>query len=247
MEMTLKAETLFLVHFSWWRFLGLLPTEKYRRSYIAYSIFMNVFITIGYPLHLIIGLFLTTTMYDVIKNTSVSLTCLVCSVKTFVILLKFENIYVMLDITKNQNRRIAEVKDNYYYYKYVVFKNVHQIFKVFVILYATGCSLIEISVLFNGFMGTWDLMFPGYFLFDPFKDTISYIVVHIYQCVGISFQILQNVTNDSFVAMQLALFSGQIHCLSMRVSKLGRDKSKTVTENNQELLECVEDHKELLR
>lgn len=242
-----EAKVLFSKHFAWWTLLGLLAPAKYRQLYRVYSIFVNVVITIGYPLHLIIGLFLSSTLYDIVKNLSVTLTCLVCSAKTFVIWLKFQNVQTMMDIVEGQNRRICRAQDETHYYKIVVHKNVRQLLKVFVLLYGSGCFLIEISVLCNGFLGNWELMFPGYFPFNPFRNTITYVLVHIYQFVGIAFQILQNVVNDSFAAMQLALFSGQIHALSMRVAKLGQDAAKTSSEHNHELVACVEDHKELLR
>ncbi|XP_065361504.1 odorant receptor 33a-like [Calliphora vicina] len=47
--------------------------------------------------------------------------------------------------------------------------------------------------------------------------------------------------------MHLALLSGQLRTLCMRVAKLGRDKKKAKTQNNEELLECVQDHMDLLQ
>lgn len=243
---TLQSETIFRRHFVWWQILGFLPTQNHRNIYMAYSIFLNITVTIAYPIHLIIGFFRSSTMYDFIKNLAVVVTVVVCSIKTIVIWLKFQNIQNMLDIVKRQEKRIHLDKEESNFYKYVVFKDLRLILNMFIILYGSAWILGELMVLFNGIMGNWNLLYPAYFPFDPYGSTECYIVAHIYQFIGVSILILQDTVNDSFVAMHLALLSGQIHCLSQRVSKLGKDKERTTEQHNQELLECIQDHKDLL-
>lgn len=208
---------------------------------------MNFVFTFGYPLHLIIGLFMSTTLYDILENMAINLTILVCSIKTMVIFLKFKNIKILMDIIKRQDQRISLKTDEAYYYEYTVLKNIRLVLKLFLILYFGGWSLCEFSVIFNGLMmKTWDLIFPAYFPFDPFASTTQYIAAHLYQFIGITFQIIQEITNDSFLAAHLVLLSGQIHTLGMRLSKLGHNPKKTKAENNQEFLDCIHDHKDLL-
>lgn len=246
MVLILQAKTAFRTHFIYWRFLGFLPSKKYRQLYIFYSIVLNILVTIGYPLHLIIGLFRSRTLFDIIKLLAINLTCLVCSIKTLVIWLKFQNIQEIFDIIKRQDKRISLAREEAHYYEFVVLKNVLRVLKMFKILYFASWVLCESSVLVNGLMGTWSLMYPAYFPFNPFANTKLYVVAHVYQYFGVSVQILQDIVNDSFVGMHLALLSGQIHTLGIRVSKLGTDSRKTKLENNQELLACIQDHKDLL-
>ncbi|XP_065359764.1 odorant receptor 33b-like [Calliphora vicina] len=243
----MQVETIFRAHFVCWRIMGFLPTENYGGLYAVYSILVNVIITIGYPLHLMIGLFMSTTLFEIIKNVAVMLTVLVCSIKTVVTWLKFQNIEIMFDIIRRQNKRIALAKDESLYIKYESLKRLGQILKLFTILYAAAGVSSELSVLFNGVMGTWSLMYPAYFPFDPYASSTLYILAHIYQFAGVSFLILQDIASDSFAAMNLALLSGQLRTLSMRVAKLGTDKKKGRSENNEELLECIQDHKDLLQ
>ncbi|KAM7355850.1 odorant receptor 59a-like [Cochliomyia hominivorax] len=241
-----QGEVIFRLHFICWRILGFLPTKRYRQIYISYSIFMNVIVTIGYPLHLMIGLYKSSTMNDIIKNLAINLTCLVCSLKTFTIWLKFQKVQHIFDIIRQQDKRISLDQDECYYYKYKTFKKVRFILNLFVMLCVSCCAFSEMSVLINGLMGNWNLMYPAYFPFDPFGNTKFYIVAHVYQFLGVSFQILQNIVNDTFAAMHLALLSGQLHTLGMRVARLGTDKEKSQEENNRELLKCIQDHKDLL-
>lgn len=132
------------------------------------------------------------------------------------------------------------------YYRKTVFPSVRHTLTMVKILYSIAGLASEVAVLTNGFLGNWNLMYPAYFPFDPFASQWLYAVAHVYQFFGVSFQILQNMVNDSFAGMHLALLSGQVHVLSMRVAKLGHDANKSKEENYEELLKCIQDHKDLL-
>ncbi|XP_023298625.2 odorant receptor 33b-like [Lucilia cuprina] len=118
---------------------------------------------------------------------------------------------------------------------------------MFFILYTTAGVFGELSVLVNGLLGNWILMFPAYFVFDPYASSTLYFVAHVYQFIGASFIIVQDVITDSFATMNLALLSSQLHTLNMRLTKLGVEPMKTNMTNNQELLDCIKDHKDLLK
>ncbi|XP_037815425.1 odorant receptor 59a-like [Lucilia sericata] len=243
---SLQGEKSFHLHFFFWRILGNSPGKDYRELYIIYSIFINVIITIGYPLHLMIGLFESKTKFDIIKNLAINLTCLACSIKTFAIWLKFKNVRLIFDIIRKQDKRINKSKDEYEYYKMVVFPSLDKIMLMFKVLFMGAGLTSEVAVLTNGFLGSWRLMYPAFFPFDPFANQWLYTLAHVYQFFGVSFQILQNLVNDTFAGMHMALLSGQVHILSMRVSKIGYDPKKSKEDNNRELLECIQDHKDLL-
>lgn len=241
-----KTDQVFKVHNILWHALGFIPTKKFKTLYYIYAITLNVSITLIYPIHLIVGLFNSTSKFDILKNLSINLTSVVCSVKTFAIWVKFHNVQKIFAIIKKQEQRIQSA-DERHYYANVALKSARNI----QYLFNTLCSAVfvanELAVLAGGFAGHWDLMYPAFFPFDVFANTRNYAVAHIYQFVGISVQIAQNVVNDTFTGMHLALLSGQIHVLGMRVSKIGYDPSKTKQQNNRELLDCVQDHWDLMR
>ena len=141
---------------------------------------------------------------------------------------------------------IYRYQDEMKYYRKSVFPSVLHALRMFQILYSIAGLTSEVAVLTNGFLGNWDLMYPAYFPFDPFRSQWLYAVAHVYQFFGVSFQILQNIVNDSFAGMHLALLSGQVHILSMRVAKLGHEANKSKEEISKELLNCIQDHKDLL-
>lgn len=243
-----KVEYLFRLHYKIWRILGILPNLKYQQLYIIYSLLLNITVSIAYPLHLMLGLFTSNSLMEIIKNLAINLTCCLCSIKILIIWLKFPDIQTINEIIKRQEERISLNQCELNYYKNQTFKQLRYIIMMFFVLYLTSAILFELTVLINGlFMGNWILMFPGYFPFDAFSNNILYVLSNIYQYYGISFQILQDFVNDSFVTMHMALLSGQIHMLSMRIAKLGNDGSnRTQQENLLELQKCIQDHKDLL-
>ncbi|KAM7343757.1 odorant receptor 33b-like [Cochliomyia hominivorax] len=248
MDGTLQIKNPFQKHFLYWRILGLIPTEKYRGLYRVYSIFVNVFVTIGYPLHLMLGLLKSSTLNDIIQIVAINLPCIVCSMKTIFIWIKFENVKIIMEILRKQNQRISLCEDEMFYYRNTILKNLHYVFNMFVMLYGPTLIFSEAAVLINGFMGgNWTLMFPAYFPFDIYGSTLNYSVAHLYQYLGVTFQTLQGFTNDTFHSMQLTLLSGQIHTLGLRVTKLATNRNKLKAENNRKLLKCIQDHKDLLR
>ncbi|XP_037815424.1 odorant receptor 33b-like [Lucilia sericata] len=240
------VKILFRTHFICWRILGFLPTEKYRQLYIAYALVVNIMVTIVYPIHLVIGLIMSNTLYEVIKNLAIVVTSILCSIKTIIMWLKFLNIEDILDIITRQNKRISLDKDETRYFKYVLLRNLDRVFKMFFILYTSAGVFAELSVLGNGILGTWRLLYPAYFVFDPFSNSALYFVAHVYQFIGASYFTLQGIVIDTFATMLMALLSGQLHTMNMRLAKLSGDPNKTKMANNQELLDCIQDHKDLL-
>ncbi|XP_075163724.1 odorant receptor 59a-like [Haematobia irritans] len=246
MSTDLDTPSLFKVHFFSWRILGMLPPDNFFRPlYLLYSLVLNVVVTIGYPLHLILGLFTSTTMYEVIQNMSITLTCAVCAMKTFAIWWRFDKVSVMFDIIRRQDERLAN-PEQIDYLKSQVYPKVRRIIFLFSIL----CSFIgasgEMSVIVAGLLGDWHLMYKAYFPFEVFARTRNYIAAHMYQFIGISYLILQNVVNDTFGASHLALLGGQVRMLSMRMAQIGHDVKRNKADNNRELLECIQGHKDLM-
>lgn len=247
MSAALKSEELFRLHLFLWRILGNSPTKNYRQVYILYSLVINILVTICFPLHLLIGIFKNTSMYDTIKDSTIILTCLCCSLKTILISIKLKNVHKILDIIKRQDERISQSPHEAAYCRRVVFPRVEKIMLVFKLLF-TGVALTALMpILKQSFLRDSALMYPAYFPFDPLANSWTTALANAYQSFGVCIQILQNLVNDTFAGMHLSLLSGQIHILGMRVANIGHNRNKTNFANNQELLACVQDHKDLLQ
>ncbi|XP_061389786.1 odorant receptor 59a-like [Musca vetustissima] len=242
-----KADTkaLFRLHFIAWRILGMSPPEKYRQLYWLYSLVLNTLVTVAYPLHLMIGLLTSSTLYEIIQNVAINFTAGVCAMKTIAIWWRFKQVDVMFEIIQRQDQRFTSHEEIAYLRK-EVYPPVRRIILLFTIL----CTFIGISgesaVVVTGLLGNWNLMYKAYFPFDVFASTKNYIIAHLYQFIGISYLILQNVVNDTFGASHLCLLRSLVRMLNIRVTKIGHDSEKSLAENNLELVECIKVHKDLL-
>ncbi|XP_075160366.1 odorant receptor 59a-like [Haematobia irritans] len=244
-DVRLDTKSLFRTHFACWKLLGMSPPKRLRAIYWLYSLIINIMVTVGYPLHLILGLFVSSSLYEVIQNLAITLTCTVCAMKTFAIWWRFKDVDVMFDIVKRQDERIRPGKE-FDYMKTKVHPPIRALLILFYILCSSVAAFAEISLIFNGLRGSWLLMYQAYFPFEPFESKRNYAIAHIYQFIGLVYIVLQNLVNDTFAGAHLSLLGGQVHLLSMRVAKIGYDPTKTLEENNEDLLECIRDHLDLL-
>uniref|UniRef100_A0A2Y9D4Q2 Odorant receptor n=1 Tax=Stomoxys calcitrans TaxID=35570 RepID=A0A2Y9D4Q2_STOCA len=245
-EDKLNTKSLFKTHYICWFILGMIPPKKFPQLYQIYSIIVSVVFIVGYPAHLLAGLFTSTSMYEVIQNLAISLTCAVSAMKTYAIWWRLKDIEVMFDIVKRQDERIrpGEELD---YVKKQVYPPIRELLYFFYMLCFTIGLFAEFGVLFNGLRGSWNLMYQAYFPFDVVTSQRNYAIAHIYQLIGIWFVVVENLVSDTFGGAHLSLLGGQVHLLGMRVAKIGHDPEKTLEENNEDLLECIRDHLDLYR
>ncbi|XP_023307584.2 odorant receptor 33a-like [Lucilia cuprina] len=224
-----------------WRLLGVLSWQR-KDITMIYDIFMNLFINIWYPVHLTVGLILLPMHDEIYKNMSITITCIVCTLKHYCIRWKLREILKIMDLFGKLDKRIHSLEERKYFTKYNI-----TIAKLLAKLYFSvymGANVAALVALL------WDserrLMYPAWFPFDWSSSSGLYYSAILYQFVGVTILIVLNFTNDAFGPVTLCLFSGQVHLLSMRVAKLGYDKKKSAKQNENELNLCIEDHIKLI-
>ncbi|XP_075160365.1 odorant receptor 59a-like [Haematobia irritans] len=244
-DIELDTKSLFKPHIDIWRLLGMMPPKRLRPIYWLYSLLVNGLATIGFPLHITLALFASSSLYEFIENAGVSLTCTVCAMKTFAIWWRFRDINEMFGIVKRQDERIRPGEE-IDYMKNNVYPRIRSLIRLFYMI--CGCIFVfaECAFVFHGLRGSWLLMYRAYFPFDPYQSDRNYVIAHIYQTIALFYIVAQNVVNDTFAGSHLALLGGQVHILGMRVAKIGHDPKKTLEENNHDLVECIRDHLDLL-
>lgn len=225
-----------------WRLLGVYACQQ-KNFFIVYDVFMNLFIYIWYPVHLIIGLLLLSTPAEFVMNMSMTITCIVCTLKHYCLRFKFQQINEIMNLfAKLDERIIAQEEHRYYITKSVKIARI--LGKMYFTVYMGANVAALMSVLWAS---EKRLMYPAWFPYDWKSSLILYYAALVYQFVGITILIILNFVNDALAPVTLCLFSGQVHVLCMRVTKLGHDIKKSLQENENELEKCVEDHLNLLK
>ncbi|XP_036336846.1 odorant receptor 59a-like [Rhagoletis pomonella] len=225
------------------RYLGLVPpqTTRYRYLYYLYSFILNAFITIGYPTHLMIGLFKMQQKADIFKNMCVTFTCIACSIKIIAFWWRLPQVRKTYNIILKLDRRITH-PDDIKLYKSTILLSVKRVLIFVITMSLSAFSASEMATIIVGIMSEWRLMNPAYFPFEIEQSAWHYAVAHIYQASGVVMN-FQTCITDSFPSMVLAMLAGHIRLLGIRVARIGKQSTNA---HNIELQQCIEDYKDLL-
>lgn len=225
-----------------WRLLGVLSWQK-KNFTLIYDVFMNLFINIWYPVHLTVGLFLLPMHDEIYRNMSMTITCIVCTMKHYCIRWKMKKISEMMVLFGKLDERVQCFEERKYFTNYTM-RIAKLLAKTYFSVYMCANLVALIAVL-------WDserrLMYPAWFPFDWNSTSGLYYLALSYQFVGVTILIVLNFTNDAIAPVTLCLFSGQVHLLAMRVAKLGYDERKSNKQHENELNLCIEDHIKLIK
>ncbi|CAD7085733.1 unnamed protein product [Hermetia illucens] len=220
------------------RILGMDPPEKYRVLYQVYSICLNTTITFYYPLSMFINMFLLDKKKEVVSNLTLTISMVVCGMKTFNNYLKRKELWKMREYLVELDSYLKFEADKEYL-QYIVKVSLR-----YFILYASMYGLVIASCELPMVFSTESrLLYPAWFPWDWRNSTRIYVAIHTYQFVGISIQIYQNLLNDTLPGILMWLLKGHLHILKSRIQRIGYDKNLSTKKNYNELVACIKSHK----
>ncbi|CAD7085732.1 unnamed protein product [Hermetia illucens] len=220
------------------RILGLDPPEKYRVLYQVYSICLNTTITFYYPLSMFINMFLLDKKKEVVSNLTLTISMVVCGMKTFNNYLKRKELWKIREYLVQLDSEVKFEVDKEYleYMEKVSFR--------YFVLYASMYGLVIATCEFPMLFATESrLLYPAWFPWDWKKSSRTYVAIHSYQLIGIIIQIYQNLLNDTLPGILMWLLKGYLHVQEARIERIGYDENASDEENYNELVACVKSHK----
>ncbi|KAH8353062.1 hypothetical protein KR084_008641 [Drosophila pseudotakahashii] len=113
--------------------------------------------------------------------------------------------------------------------------------KIFLITY--GIMFINAATSFL-FKSERSLPLPMWIPFDWTNSMVAYIGVLVFQAIALFVQVMHNFSGDSFAPLALFLVSEQCQLLTLRISNIGYG-SKTLKENEHDLVNCIKDQNSL--
>ncbi|XP_067633306.1 odorant receptor 59a-like [Eurosta solidaginis] len=236
----LNTRSFFELHWTCWKFLGIItPTSSY--YYLAYSVMLQLLVTVWYPLHLSLALFTSSTTSANMQSLGVFVIELACSMKFIIYAYKLSRIRELESILAELDARLHSPREHIYLVQ--LRKDMHQITIIISSTYAIVAVTAELMFIFRN---DHNLLYPAWFPFDWRATEVAYYLAHLYQIIGFAYQVLQNFVNDFFPATALALLSAHIKLLGIRVSEIGYAK-KSLNENEKELVLCIEDQEKLYK
>ncbi|EDW62021.1 uncharacterized protein Dvir_GJ19983 [Drosophila virilis] len=237
--MLINSLSFFRSHWTVWSVLGVTYRQiKWLQPYIVYSLVVNLLVTVWYPLHLGLMLFKNASLTDDILNLTTFATCLACSLKFSIYAYNFDKVQQMEHLLSQLDLRVKSAAEKAIYSQ--LRTQLRNILFVFIGIYLPVGVFAELAFIFKDEPA---LMYPAWFPFDCVNSTRNFYIAHVYQIVGIGYQLMQNYVSDCFPAVVLCLISAHIKMLYVRFEQVGVDDAEDA---EYQLEACITDHKRLL-
>ncbi|KAH8260012.1 hypothetical protein KR026_000163 [Drosophila bipectinata] len=235
----IKSESIYRVYWFYWRLLGLETDFPLRH---VLDIIITCFVTVWYPIHLIVGVFSERSLGDICKGLPITASCFFCSFKFICFRFKLKEIKAIEALLTELDQRAVSDEECEYFDKNTR-QEANFIWKSFLVAY----NLSNISALASVLFGGHQLLYPGWFPYDVQATELRYWLSVAYQVVGVSLAILQNLANDSYPPMTFCLVAGHVRLLAMRLRRIGKDAKASQVSVARKLIEGIEDHRKLMK
>ncbi|XP_017483289.1 PREDICTED: odorant receptor 33b-like [Rhagoletis zephyria] len=240
MDSKVNSADIFSSLFFFWRTLGF--TTTYNKYLIAlYDAFVTTFVTFAFPAHLLLGAAFAEKKENIFINLAIGISAIACTFKHFLLRPQLTQILFVNDMLQQLDERVQNVEDIRYYVTHIRRRSIFMM-RFFTVVYFSVAIMAVLSALWSG-----KILYPAYVIIDWHSSTGKYLLVMLFQVYGLTMQIIQNLTNDTYGPMVLCLLSGHVHLLARRVARIGHDIDGDTVENSyRALVLCIEDYKLLM-
>ncbi|EDW88123.1 odorant receptor 33c [Drosophila yakuba] len=210
-----------------------------------YVLWLHILVTLWFPLHLLLHLLLLPSPAEFMKNLTMSLTCVACSLKHVAHLYHLPQIVEIESLIRQLDAFIDSELEHRYYQDHVYCHArlfTRCLYGSFSMVYAVFLFGVLVQII----SGRWELIYPAYFPFDLESNSYLGAVALGYQVFSMVVEGFQGLGNDTYTPLTLCLLAGHVHLWSIRMAQLGHLEDETAT-NHQRLREYIEQHKLLVR
>nr|NP_523554.1 odorant receptor 33b [Drosophila melanogaster]P81915.1 RecName: Full=Odorant receptor 33b [Drosophila melanogaster]AAF53132.1 odorant receptor 33b [Drosophila melanogaster] len=236
----IRSEDIYRTYWLYWHLLGLESNFFLNR---LLDLVITIFVTIWYPIHLILGLFMERSLGDVCKGLPITAACFFASFKFICFRFKLSEIKEIEILFKELDQR-ALSREECEFFNQNTRREANFIWKSFIVAYGLSNISAIASVLFGG---GHKLLYPAWFPYDVQATELIFWLSVTYQIAGVSLAILQNLANDSYPPMTFCVVAGHVRLLAMRLSRIGQGPEETIYLTGKQLIESIEDHRKLMK
>ncbi|KAH8266590.1 hypothetical protein KR018_001837 [Drosophila ironensis] len=236
----IRSQPIYKVYWLYWRIVGLETDFPLRQ---LWDTVMTVFVTIWYPVHLVMGLSLERTLANVCKGLPITAASVFASFKFICFRIKLSEIKTIeMLLTELDQKAVSEEERKFFDQN--TRRDANFVWKTFLVAYTLSNLAAIASVLFGG---THKLLYPGWFPYDVQASEFRYWLSVAYQIVGVTLAIIQNLANDSYPPMTFCLVAGHVRLLAMRLARIGQNEKERNATTDRQLIEGIEDHRKLMK
>lgn len=234
-----RSENLYKSYWLYCRLLGVEGDYPFRRL-VDFTI--TSFITISFPVHLILGMY-KKPQIQVFRSLHFTSECLFCSYKFFCFRWKLKEIKTIEGLLHDLDSR-AESEEERNYFNQNPSRVARMLSKSYLVAAISAIITATVAGLFSSGR---NLMYLGWFPYDFQATAAIYWISFSYQAIGSSLLILENLANDSYPPITFCVVSGHVRLLIMRLSRIGHNVKLSRSENTRKLIEGIQDHRKLMK
>lgn len=228
-----------------WKMVGMVPpnTNNFilKILYNIYGIFINMAGSIISPAIIFTSAFVLNNVGLILQSLQISIPMLVSSLKQAAIYLKINKLHNENNYLKKLDQKVSLNMEEVEHIRGKI-RQCHKMFYIVAISYFSTLLVYSAQGYFSK-----QLPFGSWFPFDWRSSAKNYQYAFWLQILGGVYQIIQNIANDVYSVSYINIINGHIHCLCLRISRIGWRSPTSLSENNVELAKCVEDHKNIIR
>lgn len=114
--------------------------------------------------------------------------------------------------------------------------------------YFTVREILIVLIAKRNCKATRNVRYPAWYPLDWYNDRTNYSIVYCYQVIGIIFEATGTVLLELFAIYLMIVAGTYLDILAMRLGNLGAsDSSVEEDESYNELIDCIEVHKSILK
>ncbi|XP_017049055.2 LOW QUALITY PROTEIN: odorant receptor 33c [Drosophila ficusphila] len=215
-----------------------------------YVMVLHGLVTLCFPLHLVLHLVVHhPSPADLLKNLTMSLTCVACSLKHVAHLYHLPEIVEIESLIGQLDKFISSEEEHRYYQDYVhcnAKRFTRCLYISFGLVYLSVYLIFLFGVIVQILTGTWGILYPAYFPFNIEDNRGMAAVALAYQVVCILVEGIQGLGNDTYTPLTLCLLAGHLQLWAIRMAQLGFSEEKNDS-NHHLLRDYIEQHKLLMR
>lgn len=225
-----------------WRYLGMHPTERYRRLYLTLSFLVNLFTGIIYPSLYLASFLMKIEFDDKLANLSVTLPLLYTAGKQIIMFY-----YIQTDLPNAAqhlhalDRRVERRPDDIAYLRRIMRYCVCSFLSVLIGFWT--------ALIFYGLIGILRqrLPFEGWMRFDWQNSLGAYFLAGVIELFSVDVLLTNTICCDTYTVGYLAILLAHLRLLNVRIEHLGDCREKSEAHHYQQLVACVGAHRECMR
>lgn len=232
----------FNFHTKLWKVCAMYPikyrSESQRRLHKTVAIFVHFFLSIIYPLTLLIKIFEQENVKGALETLAMAFTMALVTIKGFFLYINMDKFVKMDEVTSRLQGKLMSTEFGAKRHQKVE-KELTTVFKVYAYYYSLVVVTAGLAIL------TWKekrLQYPAYYPFDWKSSDLVYVLVLCYQYFGWAIAVMYTFTLDTYPGFLISLLKLDVDILANRVSCIGYSGEP---DPHKLLKEAIEDHKML--